>query len=288
MTDGAITTTYDFAMSGELRSVDDGTTTIDDEHDPFGRRLGKSVDGGSHRAFSTRTPSTRSPSHTRTRTMLGLLSVLMLAGCYIPGSEKEHESTVFANRSPNWENERLVDQRWVGDPAMSMLRTNDLGQPFEVPLDEIGGFKPRWGVEYRVRFRSRQPILNYLEIGDTELTLIDVVEEIPRPGATFRLHSIGAPWFGSDRRAFRDGQRFSCSSPMVCDALDQRLREEDHRFDLLMKHGTNPGTLEVLGVEDRTCVTLSECREPPTHQGGDICCRGECMPSKQCVGDPWG
>ena len=45
MTDGAITTTYEYAMSGELRAVDDGTTTIEYEHDPLGRRVGKSVDG---------------------------------------------------------------------------------------------------------------------------------------------------------------------------------------------------------------------------------------------------
>jgi RHS repeat-associated protein len=45
MTDGAVTTTYDYGVGGELNSVDDGTTRIEYLHDGLGRRVGKRING---------------------------------------------------------------------------------------------------------------------------------------------------------------------------------------------------------------------------------------------------
>lgn len=221
------------------------------------------------------------------RYLLGFGFVLMW-GCYIPGSDKESEWVIRAHRSPSWENERLEDGEWTATPAMNLLKVNPERVPWEFSNDLIRGFEHRWGVEYRIRVLSRHPILNYLEIGpDFVRTLIKVEEQVPRPGERFRLHAIGAPWLGTDRRSFSDGQAFACDSPRVCDALDERLKEDSARFDMVMQHGPISGELVLLEVEERTCVTLSECRDPPTHAAGNICCRGECMPSRECQGDPW-
>ncbi len=45
VTDGGLTTTYDYGTHGQLRAVDDGTTVVSYEHDAFHRRVGKRVDG---------------------------------------------------------------------------------------------------------------------------------------------------------------------------------------------------------------------------------------------------